>query len=135
MSLLFCFFPVPIPNIRYDMPRWLQLFVTAVSLTCMMILTCSYGVFSYYLYKDFGHFEASRVLAFVYIVLVVTMSSIYIIYKTKAHDIYEEAYRDGLYSRLLSMAKMRYCREENVVIVYLPKEEYDKVIDQYQSSR
>lgn len=117
------------------MPRWLQLFVTAVSLTCMMILTCSYGVFSYYLYKDFGHFEASRVLAFVYIVLVVTMSSIYIIYKTKAHDIYEEAYRDGLYSRLLSMAKMRYCREENVVIVYLPKEEYDKVIDQYQSSR
>lgn len=134
MSLLFCFFPIMIPTLRYDIPRWLQLVVTVVSLTGMFILSCAYGVFSFYLYKDFGQYEASRVLSFVYIVVVVSWVGAALIYQFRKHDLYEEAYHDALYSSLLRSAKYRYRSCEKVVVVYLPQDEYDRIMDQYSAS-
>lgn len=46
-----------------------------------------------------------------------------------ARDRYERGYEDGLHSRLAQLAKQRYHRGTDCVLFVVPKDEYDKEVD------
>ena len=45
-------------------------------------------------------------------------------------DMYEQGFDDGLHSQLGKLAKQRYNREVDCVLFVVPKDEYEKELDQ-----